>query len=80
MFKVKVVNSKDKTDICLVREYEEERDAEKYYNLFKNSMIANKDAIFRPYNEELEQSELRYCDVKLFLLDGDKEISRFFIG
>lgn len=80
MFIVKMVDKATRKETVMAREYEIQADAEKYYNLVKNTAIANKEAIVRPYNEELEQSELKYTDIVLYLLEDKKEISKFMIG
>lgn len=80
MFIVKVVDKATRKETVISREYEQRTEAERYYRLIKSNAIADKESIIRPYNEELEQEELRYVDIILFLLENDKEISRFMIS
>ena len=80
MFIVKVVNKTDAADIVINREYENQIEAEKYYNTIKNAALDDKERIVRPYNEELEQAELKYTDVILYLKEDEKTISKFMIG
>ena len=80
MFIVKMVDKATQTETIFAREYENQADAEKYYDLVKNTATVNKDGIVRPYNEELQQEELKYTDIILYLLEDDKEISKFMIG
>lgn len=79
MFYVTLVSRKDASDIALKKEYENEIDAQKYYEKIKSAACADSQGIVRKENEELEQSELRYCDVILYLLEDDKKISKFMI-
>ena len=80
MFEVKLVNKTNTEDVLIDRTFESEKSAEKYYNRIKNSMIADPDRIIREYNEELEQDELTYRDVKLYLLGEEgQEISVFYV-
>ena len=80
MFIVKVVDKATRKETVISREYEQRIEAERYYRLIKSNAIADKESIIRPYNEELEQEELRYVDIILFLLENNKEISKFMIG
>lgn len=80
MFIVKVVDKATRKEIIISREYEQRTEAERYYRLIKSNAIADKESIIRPYNEELEQEELKYVDIILFLLEDEKEISRFMIS
>ena len=80
MFEVKLVNKTNAEDVLIDRTFESEKSAEKYYNRIKNSMTADPDRIIREYNEELEQDELTYRDVKLYLLGEEgQEISVFYV-
>ena len=80
MFEVKLVNKQDAEDVVIDRKYEDEISAEKYYNRIKNSMASDHDRVIREANEELEQSQLTYKDVKLYLLDEEgQEISVFYV-
>ena len=80
MFIVKLVNINNNKDIVVYREYENQIDAEKYYDSVKSAALDNKNTVVRPYNEELQQEELKYIDVVLYLLENERRISKFMIG
>lgn len=80
MFFVKIINKTDKNDIFLDRGFDTQIDAQKYYNKIKMTASANSDDILRAANEILEQTELRYRDVILYLYENEKRISKFMIG
>lgn len=77
MFYVKLVNKLEASDIVFNKEYENEINAQKYYERVKAAACADSQAIVRKGNEELEQPELKYCDVILYLLEDDKVISKY---
>ena len=81
MFIVKMVNRADKEDIVINQNFDEKmKEAQDYYNKIKVTASADKNKVVREANEELGQSELRYCDVVLYLLEDEKVISKFMIG
>lgn len=80
MFTVKVVDKATKKDVVILREYEDANEASRYYNLIRDIAITSKDKIIRAYDEKLEQPELKYSDIVLYLLEGDKTIRKFMIG
>ena len=81
MFIVKMINRADKEDIVINQNFDEKmKEAQDYYNKIKVTASADKNKVVREANEELGQSELRYCDVVLYLLEDEKVISKFMIG
>ena len=79
MYYVKIVNRQDPHDIVMNRGFDNEKDALKYYTSIKVS-AEDKYKIIRPANEELQQVELRYCDIILYLMEDDNVISKFMVG
>ena len=72
MFIVKMINRADKEDIVINQNFDEKmKEAQDYYNKIKVTASADKNKVVREANEELGQSELRYCDVVLYLLEDE---------